>query len=113
MPADSTATKEQRGRDRRAIQARVRIVWVENGIARQTMGDIRDISPKGMSCWVPQRIAAGTEIRLECPPQHLHGDALVRHSNNKGARSLLGIEFRGSMTWRAPDEPPPAQPRWD
>ena len=112
MTRVNTAAKERRVRDRRSIQDRTRILWIENGLQRQTMGEIRDLSPRGMSCWAPQRIPASTEIRLECATQRLNGDAVVRHCNNKGARFLLGIEFMGSLTWRGSGETE-VRPRWD
>lgn len=108
----STAAKEKRARDRKNLTGRVRIFWCENGIQRQTTGELRDISPTGLSCWVGQRMPSPTVIRLECPVQHLHGDALVRHCNSQGARFLLGIEFRGGLTWRSSDAPVP-RPRFD
>jgi PilZ domain len=85
---------------------------VENGIARQSIGEVRDLSESGMSCWVAQRIPAFSEIRIECHTQRLHGDAVVRHCNNHGARFLLGIEFRGSLTWR-PGSEASGRRRWD
>ena len=94
--------KERRARARVEMKGRVRILWEENGLARQTTAELQNISTNGMSCLVPQRLAARTEIRVEWPGQHLHGDAYVRHCNNRGANYLIGIEFRGGMTWRAP-----------
>lgn len=75
----STAAKEKRARDRKNLTGRVRIFWCENGIQRQTTGELRDISPTGLSCWVGQRMPSPTEVRMECNTPHLHGDALVRH----------------------------------
>lgn len=112
MGLATTAVKERRGRTRREVAGRVRILWQEDGMQRQAMGDIRDISERGLSCWMTQRLPSCTEIRLECAAQHLHGDAYVRHCTNKGARYLVGVEFRGSMIWRSADDPP-TRPRWE
>jgi hypothetical protein len=99
-----TACKECRVRTRHEVRGKVRVIWEENGIRRQAMGEIRDISATGLSCWIGNRIAAHTEVRLECQAEHLLGTAMVRHCNGKGMRFLIGVEFRGSLQWQAPGE---------
>ena len=104
--------KERRTRVRHEMEGRLRILWQENGMARQTMAELRNISASGLSCLIAQRLPAHTEIRLEYPAQRLHGYAYVRHCNSRGAQYLIGIEFRGGLTWRAPGEAH-QRGRWD
>jgi hypothetical protein len=104
--------KECRAHVRHEATGKVRIVWDEAGIQRQSTGEIRNVSVDGLACWLGQRIPARTEVRVECPSEHLLGTAIVRHCNGKGMRFLVGVEFRGTLKWRAPGEQPRAR-GWD
>jgi len=96
--------KERRTRVRHARAGKVHIFWQDGGVQRQATAQLRDLSVQGFSCLIPQRLAFGTSVRVECSAEHLHGDAIVRHCAPKGINYIIGVEFRGALEWRGSGE---------
>jgi hypothetical protein len=104
--------KECRAKARHEVKGKVRVLWEENGMQRQATGEIHNISATGLACWIGNRIPAPSEVRVECHAEHLLGTAIVRHCTGKGMRFLIGVEFRGTLKWKAPGDEP-AHRGWD
>lgn len=86
--------KETRRIERGMFAGEVRLSWEQDGSQRFTKGTGRDLSSTGMSVQVQVNVPVRTPVRVESSVFRLARYATVRHSTNKGARYLLGLEFR-------------------
>lgn len=86
--------KNSRKVERGDYAEEVRLSWEENGTRRFAKGTGNDLSATGMSVQVASSIPLRTQVRIESPGFRLARYAMVRYSAAKGARFLLGLEFR-------------------
>lgn len=103
--------KDHRSQERLRVTGKVKLFWDENGAPQQAAAEIFDISPTGLSCWMPRRLPTGARVKIEAAHLKLFGFAMVRHSRGQGMRILVGMQFEGGLRWLAPGQEV-AKPRW-
>lgn len=90
----SVPRKNIRKADRAAFTGDVKLTWEEAGYPRLARATGCDLSDTGMSCRVLSPIPERTQVRIEGAGFASPRYAVVRHCTQKGARFLLGLEFR-------------------
>jgi hypothetical protein len=75
----------------------VRISWEEHGQARFATGKCLDISEDGMRIESPLAIPRGTSIHLAADRIKLAGAAIVKHTDRRGSKHLLGLELSSAV----------------
>ena len=102
-----------RRQDRADISVPVEVMWTDRfGHERYTTAQSIDISSSGMRIQVPEPLPERSYVRLRADRLALAGSASVRTCSKKGTKFLLGLEFAGGLSWKAPrvSKSPDSQP---
>lgn len=98
--------RERRQTDRQPFSARVRVAWdCAGGDPMVLPGFCLDISEHGMRLDVPQPIPLRSyvTVRVENLLVSIPGRGSVRHCTRKRGRYEIGVEFNGTVKWKAPE----------
>ena len=83
---------------RTPFKANARAFWQDRwGQQRFAIGRTLDVSERGLSLELPERIEVRAVVGVECERLGLKVIGTVRHSRRIGAKYLVGLEFGGTI----------------
>ena len=109
MPADKRCMGETgssrpdlRRHPRQPFEADVRIFWQDGrGVTNHASGRCVNVSEAGMAIEVTEPLPLRTYVHFEIARPRFGGTASVRYCQRRGLKSLVGLEFSGSLRWTA------------
>ncbi len=98
-------TQERRTDTRLLCADLIELIWCDDlGRERRRIGNLEDISLRGMCIQMELPIQVGTSIRLTCLDQKLTG--IVRYAVYRDRAYFIGIEFEEDSRWSLRDFTP-------
>ena len=76
----------------------------KGGRSRVQKSRILDLSRKGMSVSLPDRLEIRSFVHVNCAALKLNGTASVRRQLQERASFITGLEFVGALVYSAPPE---------
>ena len=106
MADDKESSSALRRHSRIPLDARIRVVWEQDGHYLATVGRTVDVTETGLGILLKDPIPMRTRVSFEVNSVNLRGTATVRFLHRKGLNHIVGLEFVGSLRWKSPAPAP-------